>query len=100
MTATPPSFTAAPPELEAALARLEANADLDVQVQGDLWCIAREYRALRERTATLIDVAEKAIKHWETEDRGDAMAPMDSAMYALEAAFDDFCLSPGVRDGN
>jgi hypothetical protein len=100
MEVNPPSLTAAPPGLEAALARLEANADLDVQVQGDLWCIAREYRALRERTAALAEAVEEAAKLWEIEDRGDAMAPMDSAMYALEAAFDDFCLSPGVRDGN
>jgi len=89
-----------PPDLSDALARLEANADLNVQVQDDLWRVVRECRALRgllggPLAQVLVD-AEKCLKDWETEDRANYPTPLDSSMHALDDALDEFYTASGI----
>ena len=87
-------------DFEAALARLEANADLDFQVQGDLWRVAKECRALHkvlgEPLAQLLVSAEQALKDWAREDREDFMSPLDSSMNGLESDLEVFYQATGV----
>ena len=75
-------------DFEEAVKRLECNADLNLQVQDDLWRVAKECRALHKILGELLVTAEEALNQWRREDLDSISGATESATLALDEAVD------------